>query len=83
MATNEKKELAKKLEQNILTVLSELNPTLSKKIQKDVKLAGKEISKKWSDIQEAIEKKAKKALKKQTSKTAKSPKDKKAKKDKA
>jgi len=83
MATNEKKELAKKIEQNILTVLSELNPTLSKKIKKDVKLAGKDISKKWSDIQEEIEKKEKKALKKQTSKKAKSSKDKMDKKDKA
>jgi len=60
-----KKELTEKLEQNILAVLQEINPTLSKKLKRDIKAAGKALSGKWMDVQKDIEKKAAKALKKQ------------------
>ena len=63
MSKDSKKELAGKLEQNILSVLNEINPSLTKKIKKEAKSAGKNLSKKWSEIQNDIEKKAKNAVK--------------------
>jgi hypothetical protein len=63
MSKDSKKELAGKLEQNILSVLNEINPSLTKKIKKEAKSAGKNLSKKWSEIQNEIEKKAKNAVK--------------------
>jgi hypothetical protein len=61
----EKKELAEKLKAGILQVLEDFHPSLSKKLMKEAKEAGKDLSSKMMDIQKDLEKKARKALKKQ------------------
>jgi hypothetical protein len=65
MANTDKKELANRLQKGILEILGEFHPTLSKKLKKEAKVAGKELSKKMLEIQISIEKKAHKVLKKQ------------------
>jgi hypothetical protein len=65
MNKTEKKELAEKLKAGILQVLEDFHPSLSKKLVKEAKDAGKDLSGKMMDIQKDLEKKAKKALKKQ------------------
>ena len=74
MALYTKKELAEKLEQNIISVLNELNPTPGNRFKKEAKAASKSLSKKWAKIQEDFEKKTTKKLKKQSKKLEKAPK---------
>ena len=76
MGNQKKSELTQKLEDGILAILQEYHPTLSKKLKKDVKSAGKSISKRMEEVQEALEKKARKAVKKHARAAEKAQKEK-------
>lgn len=64
MNKQETKELAQKLEAAIGAIFGELLPKPGKKLMKEAKAAGKDLSKKLADIQKEMEKKATKEARK-------------------